>query len=48
MGYGAISKRMEGKKQEISSITGIKFDDKFKVEGTNNYLKEKNISELAA
>ena len=36
------------KKFEAPSITGVKADEKFALEGSSAYAKEKVVSELAA
>lgn len=35
------------KKLDSTSITGVKADEKFAIEGQSAYAKEKNIKELA-
>ena len=47
MGYNALNKRIGYKNQDSSSITGVKADEKFALEGSGAFTKEKNISELA-
>ena len=47
MGYNALNKRLMHKNQDSSSITGVKADEKFAIEGQSAYTKEKNITELA-
>ena len=36
------------KKFDSTSITGVKADEKFAIEGSSAYAKEKIVSELAA
>jgi hypothetical protein len=41
------NRRIMYKNQDSSSITGVKADEKFAIEGQSAYVKEKNVAELA-